>query len=450
MNVNVFMNALERDPSGLARLSVCIPSEGLEGNLDISFRELYKQCGIPDVVSFDFLLIASACYAIDKLALRSRAADHWTRTFEVAVPVSAPEIWESVSGELGTSLSFLSGDLWHFSFVAQSGPVFRRRPRSRLRFRRHLLQLPNTACLFSGGVDSLAGALDLLSDKDRRLLLVGHYDHPGPKATQRALFGSLPSQFASRAQLLQVRVSHMSESNDELTLRTRSLVFMALGIYAARSLSAEVPLVAPENGLIATNVPLTPSRAGSCSTRTMHPFFLKNLQRVLRKVGITNRIHNPYELKTKGETITECPSGTLLKALLDRSVSCSHATRRQYWHRKSAKNCGYCFPCIIRRAAFHRAGIDMGTRYGIDICAGELTVADDGDSADDLRAVLDFLQRRKSRAEIACELRSVAPLKNVDAYADVVYRGLDEIRCLIHERGTKALRRAVGTDSPNP
>ena len=74
------------------------------------------------------------------------------------------------------------------------------------------------------------------------------------------------------------------------------------------------------------------------------------------------------------------------------SVSCSHATRRQNWIRKSASHCGYCIPCIIRRAAIHKAGFDNGQDYGFDICEGELTIEDEK-SADDLRAMIDFINK---------------------------------------------------------
>src|SRR5262249_3735004 len=142
------------------------------------------------------------------------------------------------------------------------------------------------ACLFSGGLDSLVGAIDLLAgDPERKLLLVGHYDSPGPASQQRFLYAGLNERYPARTELLQTRVSHRPESAPELTLRSRSLVFMALALYVAQSLGKETPVFAPENGLIAINVPLTPSRAGSCSTRTMHPYFLERLIVVVRGLG---------------------------------------------------------------------------------------------------------------------------------------------------------------------
>jgi len=64
---------------------------------------------------------------------------------------------------------------------------------------------------------------------------------------------------------------------------------------------------------------------------------------------------------------------------------------RQDWKRKSATNCGYCVPCLSRRASLHAAKLDFGKQYGIDVCSDELTINSDRTSADDLRAVTNGL-----------------------------------------------------------
>jgi hypothetical protein len=276
------------------------------------------------------------------------------------------------------------------------------------------------------------------------VFLVGHYDAPGPASQQASLFAEIRKQYPQRAELLQTRVSHKPDAALEPTLRSRSLIFMALGIYAARACGSEVPLYAPENGLIAINIPLTPSRSGSCSTRTMHPFFLEKLESVLRGLGLTNSITNPFALQTKGECLANCLNQPSLRSLVDLSVSCSHGTRKQYWIRKGAKNCGYCVPCIIRRAALHKTGLDEGRKYGVDICAGELPMDDEGESANDLRAMLDFLRYRKTTDEISQEIRAVAPVKNVGEYATMAERGFGEIRALFHNKAKLSIRQAAG------
>ena len=82
-------------------------------------------------------------------------------------------------------------------------------------------------------------------------------------------------------------------------LRSRSLVFCALGVFASRSLGRHIPLLVPENGFIAINIPLTPSRIGTSSTRTTHPFFVESLTAALAGVGLDVPITDPLGLKTK-------------------------------------------------------------------------------------------------------------------------------------------------------
>jgi hypothetical protein len=222
---------------------------------------------------------------------------------------------------------------------------------------------------------------------------------------------------------------------------------MALGVYAARAFGPEVPLYVPENGFIAINIPLTPSRSGSCSTRTMHPFFLDKLTSVLRGLGIVNDIINPFKMKTKGECLRDCLDRTLLKSLVDTSVSCSHGTRKQYWIRKGVQNCGYCVPCIVRRAALYKAGLDQRRLYGIDVCGGEIAIDDEGDSADDLRAILDFLSNQKTMMEISREIKAVAPVNNLEEYSAMIKRGFDELRALFHDQATLVIRQAANLES---
>jgi len=205
-----------------------------------------------------------------------------------------------------------------------------------------------------------------------------------------------------------------------------------------------VPLIAPENGIIALNLPLTPSRIGSCSTRTMHPFYLNTFRSVVRDLGLKNEIVNPMELKTKGQCVMECRNLSFLSALASKTVSCSHGTRRQEWKRKNTANCGYCVPCLFRRASLHTAQLDSGKEYGIDVCSDELTVTSHLISADDIRALTSGLRQFTTDAHIRRAITAVARVEPLDEYLALVNRGLAEIRAWIHDRGSASLREAAG------
>jgi hypothetical protein len=103
-------------------------------------------------------------------------------------------------------------------------------------------------------------------------------------------------------------------------------------------------------------------------------------------------------------------------------------------------------PCIYRRAALHLIGMDSEV-YGNDICAGEVDVCDpDSDAADDLRACFSFLRRSHSVQAIAKMLIANGPLPPTEAmqHASTVARAMDEIRHLLREKGTAAIRNLAG------
>jgi hypothetical protein len=89
----------------------------------------------------------------------------WRRTFRFVIPVRLPNLWSSppVLTTLVDTLSFLSDDFYVFEFEQLSNPPG---------FQRYLdLEgteprgfQPDEVVLFSGGLDSLAGAIGELSE----------------------------------------------------------------------------------------------------------------------------------------------------------------------------------------------------------------------------------------------------------------------------------------------
>jgi 7-cyano-7-deazaguanine synthase in queuosine biosynthesis len=441
MTLTVTVDTEHRASDGLADIHV-LNDTGQSHQLDLPFRDLYRRCGVPSATALDLLLTASLCYVIDKTVPRSRAFDGWTRDLTVSLPVSDPQAWSGVATDLSETLAFLTGDSWHLSFFQAPAPLFRAPERVAMSLFDHV----DAVSMFSGGLDSLAGGVDLLAEPgDRRVLFVGHYDGPGPKSVQAELAGRLAEQYPGRSQAIHVRVAHRPELAAEETLRSRSLVFLALGLYAAQACGAQVPLYMFENGLIALNIPLTPSRRGSCSTRTMHPYYLNRIRRVVQSLGAANSFSNPYELKTKGECIVQCQDSPFLAEIADTSVSCSHSSRRQDWARKQAENCGYCVPCMFRRAAMGKAGLDAGSQYGIDVLAAELRPEDKLESANDLRALVDFLRTPLTLDRMRGQIVATALVPDLDAHAALALRGFEEVKEWLYSSRSVTGSRAAST-----
>jgi 7-cyano-7-deazaguanine synthase in queuosine biosynthesis len=309
---------------------------------------------------------------------------------------------------------------------------------------------PAAISLFSGGLDSLVGVIDWLErNPDKQLLLTGHHDKQmgGPFGDQKNLLPGLKAAYPQRLHATLVRVGNDGES-PEITLRGRSLLFIALAVCVASAYKLDGPILLPENGTIALNVPLSPSRRGSCSTRTAHPYYVAKLQHVFSGVGINNPIVNPMEGKTKGEVARQCLNPALLASLFNASVSCAKRGHKREWKR-SATGCGRCMPCIYRRAALHSAGLDSES-YGLDFCKGEVNFNDVSETGPaDLRACMSFLRIHHGSDEIKRILLANGTLEigKMNEYAGLVARAFDEIRQLLRDKAQKEIRRMAGIAS---
>lgn len=115
MTISVDFDGGKRRSDGLALITLSGPQiKPLE--VDLPFRSLFWSLGSPSLEALDLLLVAGACYVVDKATARKSASDVWTRDLSVSFPVSDPERWEKLAPRFDTALSFLSGDVWRTSF----------------------------------------------------------------------------------------------------------------------------------------------------------------------------------------------------------------------------------------------------------------------------------------------------------------------------------------------
>jgi 7-cyano-7-deazaguanine synthase in queuosine biosynthesis len=399
----------------------------------------------PRSVAGDFLRLAGAAYCTDKLALRRLGPDRWTREIHLDLPVSDQARWQTAATTLSEALDFLTGDHWNLSFrestlledsspSASPGNV-------------------DAVCLFSGGLDSLCGAIDLLED-GHRLCLVGHYEGgliPGVQETLAAeLAGHYGAeQVALRQLFLRPAAARAGQARPlprrrERSTRARSLLFIAAGMAVADALGPTIPLYVPENGFIGINVPLSRARSGSLSTRTTHPYFLRCLGAALTALAIDNPLRNLYRLQTKGAMLNGSRNRRLLERLAPRSVSCAHPEAAR-WLRRQQGNCGYCYPCLIRRAALHTAGWDHGEAYAWDALQDTKVLEGNRRIGADLRAILWATARKRPALDV---LRNgPVPDGEVQAFAEVVRRGQAELLAWLTTGSSVALRARLPSSS---
>lgn len=406
-------------------------------NHQLIFDELKKHNFQPSNIGWDILLLAVAVFSADTCISRSTdSQDGWSREIELNVPVNDPELWTTQTELLLKLLRFLTGDRWLIRF--------RQRPSDfseivvPIKDRNKPIET-HTVCLFSGGLDSFIGALNLISSGNQPLL-IGHHKSKDVSIPQKQCANYLIDQFPEKPPIyvpLYLRTpKEIFNGGDEKTERGRSFLFLALAVLCASSLGKETELIVPENGLISLNIPLTPLRIGASSTRTTHPFYLDGYQQLLTNLDFPIKIKNPYQFDTKGEMAKRCKQPEVLRGFAFDTSSCASSSKRRWVGGGDLEQCGHCVPCIIRRAALEYAFGEDLTPYTLNIKSRPLDIEkSEGNQVQAYRMAISRLKKDPSLANYL--IYKTGPLSNDQAFlknaADVYFRGMMEIENLIKD-----------------
>lgn len=386
------------------------------GSVAASLKIKVKRAGIQvDENAWDFVSFALAVAAADKAIARNCSEDGWTRQISLVTAVHRPDAWRKLAAELSAMLKFLTGDYWVLDFVLDNTQLPSGKSKE--------VSKNDCVALLSGGMDSLVGAIDLVAD-GYNPLFVSHTvrgNLPQQQTFARTITGGeLPYSWNSA---IYPPKGHPKEEST----RARSIVFFAFAALAAcrlaRNADGKRKIVVAENGFISLNVAMNPSRIGSLSTKTTHPTYMDMLRSIWDKLGLNIDIEMPYRFKTKGEMLLECSNQTLLKQLIDASTSCGRFGHYKLMH------CGRCVPCVVRRAAYLRAGLVDGTTYFYaNIKNAGLGAHPNDIGAMAMRCVESHQQGFDAKILSAF---TFAPRQERPLYLDVYKRGLAEIEALL-------------------
>lgn len=403
----------------------------------------------PSETALDLLFLATAVYIADtRINREMHAQDGWTREIDLYLPVANLGLWDSnVVDVIHKALRFLTGDIWQVTF--------RQRPRGRAHLVNGTASLlmfkPDNVCLFSGGLDSFIGAVDLI-ENGRIPLLVSHYYTGSDSQPQDRSFDLLKSVYEiknyQRQQIfLGADSKDLVDEGVEKTQRSRSFLYLSIGSLFADSIKGSTSLYVPENGLISLNVPLDPLRVGALSTRTTHPFFMTLFQDFLDRLGLQVKLKSPYRFMTKGEMIATCSNANIIKKNGGDTMSCSSPNKYR-WNRNvrlTDIHCGHCVPCIIRQAAFYKALGHDPTNYVLknhDLRGRSL----DSDAAEgkDIRSFQFILTRLQRNPDLARRMVLLpGPLPDAEEhlqdYVGVFERGLAEVKTFLSGVETEPL-----------
>jgi len=323
----------------------------------------------------DLLEVASYVFTADCATSRGQewtdeqSSEPWDRDLSFVVPVRDLGFWEraEVAQVLREVLNFLSNDRYSFVFV----PLQQERPAQSYLDFGDLENWPfygvERVLMFSGGLDSLAGAVQT-ARAGCKTALVSHRSVTTLDSRQRRLFDELDRMFPGQMVHVPVWVNKESSLGREPTQRTRSFLFAALGTVVAESIQAKGVRFF-ENGVVSLNLPVADEALRARASRTTHPNALHLLAQFCSLVtGREFEIDNPYFFSTKAEIvagIVEHGAGDLIGY----TCSCAHPMfkSKTRWH------CGTCGQCIDRRFAVIASGharYDQETDYVSDVFIG--------------------------------------------------------------------------------
>lgn len=356
-------------------------------NLYTGKREFEAAFGKPTSLEEDLLTLASAIFASD-LAIKRGQQQRITRNINLVVPVTNLAAFNNVKDDLAYVLHILSHDAWTLSFVSKMG-----QPEGTQNIEN---QNRGKVLLFSGGLDSFAGAVKL-AESGEPVQLVSHVTaNQVISGTQTALFEYLKTSYPSLFTRLSFRVTGIDKSSKgfyfpsdkerEETQRTRSFMFLALAGLVARRQGIHDLVMIAENGQMAIHLPLSAGRISAFSTHTAHPEFVSMMSTILSSIlSFSIRIENPFLYMTKGEVIRQIIPKH--KDIIEKTVSCWKASRvSQHYH-----HCGICIPCLVRRIALESNGVSL-KEYQTDLLKTDVAKLDaDNDGKRNLVELCEFV-----------------------------------------------------------
>lgn len=357
----------------LLELDTC-PNAPVQRRVQLSLETLTERLldDIPPALE-DAIHIAAYVFAADRLAPRgsnqmARMGDDWRRNFRFKIPVRRSDIWRrhEIRDRLVQALEFLSEDNFTFDFedgnpgARLTGCLGFNEPHA------HKVK-PDDVILFSGGLDSLAGAVEQIVGNGRQAVLVTHKSSTNLAKRQDRLVDALKAKVGT-SRIFYAPVWVRKGDPIEFTQRTRSFLFVTLGVALSQMFQRDT-VEFFENGITTFNLPIAEHVLGSRASRTTHPRVLKNFGELFSLLAEREiKIENRYLWRTKVEVVEALRTHACHK-LISETTSCANVRNLAM----TTKQCGVCSQCIERRIAILATGlgdVEPPEAYAIDLFTG--------------------------------------------------------------------------------
>lgn len=349
--------------------------------LVLDYRDDSKiRLGLPDFVRsvgtiparvLDLMELAGYLFAADRLITRGQPDalmfDSWSRLFHVVMKVRDAKFWSNdvTKKKLADLLRFMTGDReFRFDFLP-----------GHTTDRAHLFdseefqitpEKPHHVMLFSGGLDSLAGAIERLNNSSDIVCLVSHRSgQPSTAMTQARLAEALAQRFPGRVKSYRFGTGLTNKRAVSETQRTRTFLYGSIAFALATALGQK-EVMFYENGITSLNFPRRQDLLNARASRTTHPRTMFLLSDFLSHIaGSRIALDNAYRWKTKADVL-EVLKTYRAADLIPSSVTCSRTTMTRGDH----THCGACFQCVDRRFSASASGlseVDHSNLYTLDM-----------------------------------------------------------------------------------
>lgn len=249
----------------------------------------------------DLVDIAGVLLAADECFGRNRATTPDEKTKQphdlaFEIQVREPTFWSrrEVNSAIADAVEFLSEKKVSFGFSSITTPV------SNIEYfrfdaRTGLTMPVQHVVLFSGGIDSLAGVLEMLETSSSDVAIVTQLSSLAQEKCPRELARILRERYGRRICWIPVLAGPASATGRETDQSMRPYLFAALGLLVAETFGAR-QLHFFENGVVKFGFPTVSSLTGTLVSQTAHPLALCKLQEILGLVAERPiALKNPYQ-----------------------------------------------------------------------------------------------------------------------------------------------------------